>query len=707
MKYRAVIVAVILMVALLANNTAKIVKAQSNKEISSTYAFQLNTNNQDSTFQDLYDDKDYSFETMPYWKTNKVTVQLDYSLSQLTDPDSSSVTLSINGKPFFSFHPKTSKNPNAIEHIAVVIPQRFINNGSNTLRINSEINTRNSDRICRTNDTNDWLTVYKTSQIRVDYNNKHFSSHVSDFFERFSGVDVMTKHDNSIAVSDQATHSEFKAAAYSLIGVNQFSSTDPSSASTGVSINHWNSRSLKGKHWILLISEYNHLPSEIKKQIPSKNLKSEAIIKVVSFGNKQVAVVTSMNADALIRTARLIADQSLLKQMNSSSAYISKQMNMLPADQNFKTRQKIVTSSDQVIGPFHHEKNYYFTVPVNQVLAAGSRIHLQLRYAKNLDFNRSLVTVSINNTPVGSKKLTKDHADSDSLDLTVPKDIRVSGNFTINVSYDLEMDGLKCARIGSKTPWALITPQSFIQIYTKEEKNKLFQSYPFPFLSDGQLNHVAVVLPSEKNDSVYESLSNALSLIAKNAQTNNGSIDFYNDDVDKQKIRNKNIITIGTYLNNGLIREINKNLYYKYDRKGQKFLSNEKMLIDQNYGQTIGTLQLVDAPFSKQNEILVITAPHHADMKMASKLIGSEINLSKISGDGVFVDRDNRIQSNRYKKIINEDKNSANLFSRMKHNSGFVWILSITSLMLLTLATAIILLIFKYRKRNESDHEKK
>ncbi|MCZ7176246.1 cellulose biosynthesis cyclic di-GMP-binding regulatory protein BcsB, partial [Salmonella enterica] len=86
----------------------------------------------------------------------------------------------------------------------------------------------------------------------------------------------------------------------------------------------------------------------------------------------------------------------------------------------------------------------FMSLPANRSLAANSQVNLAFRYAKNLDFDRSLMTVSIGGIPIGSKKLTKEYADGDTSTFTLPPDLDVSGNFAVTVSFDLEIKDLQC-----------------------------------------------------------------------------------------------------------------------------------------------------------------------------------------------------------------------------------------------------------------------
>ena len=68
-----------------------------------------------------------------------------------------------------------------------------------------------------------------------------------------------------------------------------------------------------------------------------------------------------------------------------------------------------------------------------------------------------------------------------------------------------------------------------------------------------------------------------------------------------------NIITAGTYTDNELIKSINDNLYFSYDDSGAKYLSNEQLILSDNYATKIAILQLMESPYKDNRGVLAVT----------------------------------------------------------------------------------------------------
>lgn len=73
------------------------------------------------------------FTVMDYWNVDKVMINLQFQTSQISEDKLSSVTLSLNGIPFYSFRP--SLDNNGQQSLSVEAPKGFLTKGSNTLRI--------------------------------------------------------------------------------------------------------------------------------------------------------------------------------------------------------------------------------------------------------------------------------------------------------------------------------------------------------------------------------------------------------------------------------------------------------------------------------------------------------------------------------------------------------------------------------------------
>ncbi|MNP39886.1 cellulose synthase regulator protein [compost metagenome] len=176
-----------------------------------------------------------------------------------------------------------------------------------------------------------------------------------------------------------------------------------------------------------------------------------------------------------------------------------------------------------------------------------------------------------------------------------------------------------------------------------------------------------------------------------------GEVQFYNDQAEKSDLSDRNIIAIGTYQNNKVIRDNNDRLYFKYRSDGTGFLSNEKMSIDVDYGERMGTLQLVQSPYEAGHGFMVVTGTNSKIYYLASKLISTEEQIWKIYGDGVLTDIDGNIQSYRFKTEAAPVTTSV-LDTITQRSDVIGYIVSIILVLVLVLVS-LILIIRKHRKK--------
>ncbi|GGF93419.1 glycosyl transferase [Paenibacillus albidus] len=638
-----------------------------------------------------------AFEVMEYWNVEELRVNLRFQISQITEDQESSVTLSLNGSPFYTFRPTVQNNGE--QQLTIPAPKGFLKEGTNTLSIQGYLRTTtNLDQVCVVHNTTDnWLHLFNTSSVDVIYTPKALTGGISDFSQRFSGIDTVKSNRSLLAVPEGSTGAELEAAAYALSG---FANANSLSDRT-LPLLPYRADTVKGKGAVVLVAMYDHVPAALKAQLDTdEDLQSHALIQLVNKDSQPTLVVTSKDESLLIKAGRLIANSELLAQLSSDLKVVDDATETATPTLAISSDVSFTETGDQLTGPYHQEQIYYVSLPSNRSIADSGKISLDFRYAQNLDFDRSLVTVSINDTPIGSKKLTKELANKDSLNLAVPQNLNISGNFSVKVAFDLELPSLICTPNTQQMPWAYISKDSVMKLNTKDRTDLLFNNYPYPFLRDEVYNHVAVVLPQEMDDYSYQSLANVFNLLGQYATGNTGDVHFYTDSVNTDNLQNNNIIAIGTYEDNKVIRDNNDKLYFKYNTDGSSILSNEKMSIDAAYGARIGTLQLIESPYESGRGFLAVTGANSQNYYLSSKLIATEKDKWRVFGDGVVSDKDGNVSAYRFKTISGTEEDSA-LQNITERSDVFGFIVAVVLVIALVLLSLILLLRKHLKKRGD------
>ncbi|WP_270995067.1 cellulose biosynthesis cyclic di-GMP-binding regulatory protein BcsB [Listeria seeligeri] len=646
----------------------------------------------DKTAQGKFTTTKQNFTIENYWDVSSAKAKLVYTITQLNEKEISTMTLKINDVAFYSFRPdKTDKGTRQIE---VEIPKDKLKKGVNVLSVESFVYTDLPDGRCTIDDTPaNWLQFDKTSAVNVTYSDKAFKQTIADFGERFTGIDTVKSQQGAVAVLENAGDTELGAALEGLSGFSSANTLEDKNIPFG---KYEEANTRNGKNYIALFSNYDHLPAAIKSQIKAdKKLETEALFQVVTAGNTNTLVVTSKSNAALKKAGKLIANQNYLSQLGTNSKWLTTDEKIDTPANNVDKNTKLTTSGDKLKGIGHVTQDYFISMPANRSASTGTEVSLDFRYAQNLDFEHSLVTILVNGKPIGSQKLSAKKANGDKVTFQIPSDLNVKGDFSVTVAFDLVLTNNYCGFISdSEIPWAYITPESTINLNTTEETDLLFEQYPYPFVADGDFNNAMVVVPDKLTTEDTDSLANIFNLLGRFHDGNRGSLTaVHAKNWDKAK-KDANVIAVGTMNNNPVIKNANDDLYFQYDKTGSYFLSNEKISIEKNYGKGLGSVQLIK---SEGMQILAVTGPGTTQTELGSELIASKANLAEIYGDGAIVDNDNTIHSYRFKKAA--DTQDESFGTKISNNKEVTVFGAFALLTVILLGVAVLLILRKYRRK--------
>ena len=161
------------------------------------------------------------------------------------------------------------------------------------------------------------------------------------------------------------------------------------------------------------------------------------------------------------------------------------------------------------------------------------------------------------------------------------------------------------------------------------------------------------------DDNYFKVLTNLFNLIVNYAESNVGEITYYKQSPKKATLENHNLIIFGTPDDNPMIQTLNNQLYFQYDKNFTRFVSNEKLSIEKDYGKQIGTAQLMFSPYNSKAAALVLTAAKSQGVFLASTQVSTEKNASMYKGDAIVVDPNYRRYDYRFKKRASHVSNES------------------------------------------------
>ena len=604
--------------------------------------------NSNITFDGVFDSYRWIFNSKSKDGTERVTLNLEIeSTDVLADKVKSYLTFSLNGSEFYSM--EINKRNGEPQTLTINLPGYLLKDGSNEVKVEGYL--RCSDEPC-TDDYNtaNWLVLGEKSNIELVEKAKVYGNKIIEFPY---GLSESYDSNNKIIIPDKYTDGELSSALkfQTLLG----------GINGNGEIVKWSDRGDLSKSNVIFIGSKEEGESNlpiISNDIKDLPLDNEAYIGVNNspFSTRSDLKLISIisNSETELESAiKFLMNKDIYGQVSSSSTFVNSKLDL---DKEIKPISSIITldelgiSEMKVEGLFRKEVKIGYALPKNKKLSPGDKLELNLRYSENLDFDRSLFTVYINDTPIGSKKLEREKANNDNISIVIPKDVLNTSYLEIKLAYDLNLKGVECEKNQHEQPWGLVTGDSYIQINSRNTNEFYFNNYPAPFVEDWDINDTMFIVPDNLQSKELTALGNMANLMGKGMRYNLGKIGAVSIGNLKDEHKDNNIIVYGTPNSNKLIKELNNSLWFKYDKDWSKFLSNEKLYLMDDYAKNIATFQLDYSSYSSRKFMLVLTSPNEELLTKSLVYLGKETEVYKLYGDGAVIDIDGNVRNFKYKE---------------------------------------------------------
>lgn len=637
------------------------------------------------------------FTKIDYWDVKKATFNLKYQITQLENDENSDITIAVNGVKFYSWRPEKTTE---IQTETIDIPLELIS-GSNTLTIEGQIiNAEGADSYKLVQTPANWLTIYDGSNVNFQYDLILPENTIHSFYNHFAGADTIANGQSAVVVPENASTAELSAASYALTGVSRIITT----SENYLPLHSLNEKDVMTKPYLLIISSYDQLPEKYKSQINEKDIAEKALLKFFNTEEQHVLVVTSNDETQLMNAGRYIANEELMTQTEKAEKFVDAETKTFTSSLEFDGTIPLTSNGDKLTGSYHQEQVYFVDLPVDRNNADGSSLDIHMKYSDNLDFDNSLVTVYVNDLPIGSQKLSRSMANGDHLQLDFPKSLEISDAFVVKVAFDLNVDNPEVLR-NNDTPWALIENESSVFIQTEESDDVLFSNYPNVFIQNQTYADLGIVLPEKLDADYFKALTNVLNLLGNYTQSNTGDITFYQNEPSKKELVSHNLIILGTPKDNPLIKKMNEHLYFQYSDTFDTFVSNEKLSIESDYGKSIGTAQLLFSPYNKEAVSLILTGVDSENVYLASTQLKSQANASIYQGDVVVVDANYRRYDYRFKKEASAEEEDSVISRIISRKDALIYSI-VFILAVVTVALVLYYIIKRYYPKAREEEER-
>lgn len=632
------------------------------------------------------------------WDITDAQLTLSFSTTQLVSEVLSDITVSVNGVRFYSENVPVTDGTR--RELTVKIPVEHIIEGYNVIAIEGYIRTYNGLPCVDDVTTANWMNVFKESFIEISYHPLEQCTNIDDFYSAFTSIDALENDQSAVAVATAYDTDELDAALTALAGVSR------TSIKSYQNVNFFACDSCshgEGLKYVIYIAKPEHLPDKLKSAVSENaSLEGSDAGMYLLPGEINVLVVTGNDGAALEKAAAVLSDPTTMNQLKRQVKIIDENEDVYVRKEGIKQYTKLTETGTYFDGPFRQKYDYQINFENNRKLAYGSELDLYFRYSKNLDFDRSLVTVYVNDVPIGSQKLSMAKAEGDNIVLSIPTDIEVTGSFKMTVAFDLEIKDLWCTLRQSETPWAYVSNESMLKLNSVEVPYYLFENYPYPFISGGELNDVVLVVPDNNSDLDLNLMSDFMLTMGQFLKYNTGEMTVVRAS-NPGELDKKNVIAVGTYNTNPFIAGLNDELFFRFYENGAGIKSNEKLLIESVYSTTLATAQIIQSPYSSvKNAVLVLASANKDDLKNAFDYFGDTTELWKLYGDGFVADEDDIFQY-RFKEENEKEEQIAEEFFERTDVMNLIYV---AGAILIILLAAVIFMVMRYRRRHAHEEEK-
>ena len=659
----------------------------------------------DIVLSGIFETNTYYFKVPDYWEPQYAYAQIEVELSQLIQDVPASLTFMVNDVPVTSFKMDYQNGKNQI--LYVEIPLEMLKKGYNTFDITGYVRIYDEEGCIDDFSGANWISISKNSYIQVGYDLKDMDQRISAYPYPFMSTVNESGSNTYVAVSDRCTEEELKTAL--LLRADLGNETNLEDKISLVR----ESEIPAGENKVILVSLVGNLDEKyrslVETEAEGRNLKEEAIVKFIEEDSTETLLITSENKDCLSEAAIMLMDESRVSQEKDSVAFVkegSAQQVMESSESSDMiagryTLDALMDSGLSFVGPFHQEGDIYLPFSGGYVLADSGKIVLKFRYSKNLDFRRSMITVYWGDIPVASKKLTSENADGDELTFTMPQDVVGTYAGKISIAFDLELPELFCTPRMDEMPWAYVTEESVFYLPVGAGSKYTLSQRPYPFEVSSEFNHLLVIIPDEISDEELDTLGELIALYGENLSPYGELSVKKAGDFDEEKDKDNHIITIGTYVDNSFIKGLNDQLYFSYSDAGDSFLSNEQLVLSENYAKDIATLQLLYSPYTEKRALLAAVALNDRTIGLIKEFISEDENVWELEKDTVLIDSDLEIKTYESAQARQEAKQPVLKTMLEENKEAAIFTVVATAVMLLLLLTTVLILIRIYLRQKK------
>lgn len=585
----------------------------------------------DSYLRGLFDSYTVYFRTGE-WEIQDASFVMNYAVSQLIDNELSYYTVYLNQTPVYtrSFADDAARTG---EITFTLPPETVQTDAVNGITVETYLRRKGSEGCVDEAATACWMNIFAESRVEIRYKANNRADTIADFYRKFTSVEAMDSRDSMVAVQEGSNDRILTAMARILSGISQNAPLDYGNIRCSVIKS---AAGLEAGRYVIYLCDWDEVPNQLRARMNEtqrRQAEEKTLLCLLDLDNGgKVLLIAGKDEDGLTAAGNLLSNAAYMEQLQTDAYVPSDQDAYIMEEEPAQQYSPLTQNGVQVKGLFKQEASFTVEYPAGRRLAAGSQLSLDFRYSDNLDFAKSLLTVYVNDVPVGSCRLSEKGADGSTEMFEIPARLELTGDFTIRVVFDLEAGDNWCELTAEEAPWGYVEDTSMLKLASTESGLLVFENYPYPFIKDGQMNQVSVILPKEPETIHIQAMGKLLLTMGRYLKNNRGELKV-STVCNPAELTDANVILIGEpeefwRLAGGVLEPA---FSYTGTKDGGGMPAYA--------GITSGYAQLLENPWSELfHGMLLLTGSDEKGLLCPLEYLGDTGKLWELSGDAFLTD---------------------------------------------------------------------
>ena len=560
----------------------------------------------------------YYFKVMPGVRmAHDGEMEIAFQTSKTLLAREGSMTVVLNGTPVASRYLDTQAN---VTNWSVPIPTKFIKTGYNEIRVVTR--QRTSDGPCRdVDDAGNWVrltTATKLNLSRVEQGSYSLYSYPFPYLDPIANEAV----NGNWTVTSNASAAELGA----MLGV----------------ASDWGKR-----------EPLKALPIQVSTS-GSKGYSVGVGLGQGSGDNGSLQVsgdklsVSGGDAGGLEKARLALSNPELVAQMEGGSAIISNKPEVSSLEQTSKmgifTLADLGYPSMTLAGIYHQRTTLTVKRPLVTDLGKESFVRFKFRHSASLFPRRSVLSVSLNNLPIGSARLDQTNVSGGVLVARIPVSelAKNSWTFEIGAYHDLEL--VDCSKVYDDIAWTVIEGTSeFVLEPGKLLGRPYLENFPYMTTKEGKVSNPGTMRLSAKPSD--QELTAAAIVAGRAGQSNRYPMAWTVKGPSESGSQDQGSSVMLGYFSEAERFSALKSQLLVTPIGADKFDVNPRVHLLPSAMQGGCLVQAIPSPYKAGGVLYVVMAQDDEAMKRFCNILGDPKRVDELTGEACLITRQGRVVS--------------------------------------------------------------